>query len=126
MRSFALDGDATNGYELYREIDNLPVDADHKTPKLYQIIDELRAEITRLKSNGRPDIQDDAEKLYYWLSDLYSLLDRFPEFEEGHKAHMQEAIVDCRELIARCREAFDDYGVPWLVELEIHFGGQSE
>jgi len=37
----------------------------------------------------------------------------------------ERAIVDCRELKKRCSEAFNEYGLEWMLNLEINFGGGS-
>ena len=94
------------------------------TNPLYAEIDRPRAENQELKKD-RPEFQSDPERLYYWLCDLYGILDKFPEFEPAEKYKLHEAIVDCRELQKRCADAFNEYGMEWMVELEINFGGGS-
>ena len=114
---------------------NNPPDTGRPTNPLYAEIDRLRAEIDELKNGGwikgepgkttAPIFQTDPEKLYAWLTELYRVIDAFPEFVESNLYETERAIVDCRELKKRCSDAFNEYGLEWMLNLEINFGGGS-
>ena len=91
---------------------------------LYAEIDRLNVRIAALEK-AVPMFQSDPERLYDWLTNLYRVIDEFPEFTESNLYETERAIVDCRELQKRCTDAFNEYGMEWMVELEINFGGGS-